>query len=185
MPNPLIGSRPLNTGKRADDRPHAQRPREESWVGDNNPYRGTNDHGVPSSHPEEMELPDWEDTTSGVYEPEKEPVAPIPVTVVRTFARELRRFNTRQAVIPAAGVVVNLVGRNTARSRVTIKSTAVAPATVWIGNDESIAAGLNAFPLSVAEKIIDTEDPVYACQDLASATPLTVYILEEFVVQEK
>lgn len=180
MPNPLIGTRRLNTGKPADDRPHATPPRPEAYVGDNNPYRGTNEHGVEPARPYDDPYTGddaWEDTTSGVFEPEKAPLNPVPVEIVTRYARELRRFHVQRPRINA-GTVSSLAGRNDARSSLTINN--ISASVIYIGNTESVA-DFTGFPVAAGGVLnLNTEDAVYAY----CASDASVAVIEEFSVKE-
>ncbi len=159
MPNPFIGSTRLNTGKPADDRPHAVEPRPEAVVGTNFPYRGMNDHGVPVEHVDPVSFAGYEDTQAGVYEPAEEIPDPIPVRVVREFTRELRRSRTAQFVVDGTGtssaLVQMIAGRNPARTSISVKNFGAQ--TVWIGESESVAT-FTGYPIAAGvEKVFNHE----------------------------
>lgn len=182
MPNPLIGSRPLNVGKRADDRPHATPPVMEAYEGDNNAYRGIEDHGVPSSRSLAVAIDDDynEDSVSGIYVPEKPDPDPIAVRIVDLAKRELRRFNSYTEIIPAGGQARMIAGRNPARTKITFMATA----NWFIGNTESLSS-FNSFLVAAnGTRDMTTEDAVFACQAPDAVAPLLIYVLEEFTVRE-
>ncbi len=185
MPNPLLGpnlGRRLVTSKPVDDRPHAVEPLPEAYVGDNNPYRGVVDHGVPvSGSPDGFH--GYADTISGVYEPERDEPDPIPVRVVNVAGRELRRFRTGQEILDSTtGLVARmLAGRNLARVDISIKNTGAQ--TMWIGENESVAL-YTGYPLAAgAEKVFTHQDAIFAVA--ASGQTTTVAILEQFTVRDR
>lgn len=183
MPNPLLGAVRLNTGKPADDRPHAIPPVPEHYAGENFPYRGTETHGVPVHASGEPLADLYEDNASGTYEPAPEPEAVVPVRIVDVSGRELRRFRTGQEILDSttASIVRMLVGRNPARTSVSIKNTGAQ--TMYIGETESVAA-YTGYPIPAGvEKVFSHEDAIYAVAVSGQAT--TVAMLEEFTVRER
>lgn len=183
MPNPLIGSARLNTGKRADDRPHAIPPTPEHYAGENFQYRGTETHGVPVDESAEPLHDLYENNASGRYEPAPEPVEPIPVFVVSQSGRELRRWRTGQEILDSTSALVTrmLVGRNPARNSVTVKNTGAQ--TMYVGETESVAA-YTGYPIpSGVEKTFYHEDPIFAVAVAGQATTVAIY--EEFTVRER
>lgn len=159
MPNPLIGSARLNTGKRADDRPHAVPPVPEEYEGTNFPYRGTNEHGVePHSMPHEF-LPEWDDTVSGEYEPEIAPVDPVPVRVVERYTRELKTWQPIRTIIPALETRM-ILGQDNTRTSAVI--TNLGTETIYIGDTVGVR-DYTGFPVNAGGTFsFGAETAVYA-----------------------
>lgn len=178
MPNPLIGSARLNTGKRADDRPHATPPVLEAYEGDNNAYRGTQDHGVPSkSLAIAIDDDEWEDTVSGEMEIEKEPVAPVPVRIVSEYTREFRKFQTGRGTVGTTGT--RIVGRRNGRTACLIVNNGAN--TIYIGDTESVQPS-TGFPIGAGGSItVNAEAAVYA---IAETDANAIAIWDEFSVKE-
>lgn len=184
MPNPLIGTVRLNTSKRGmTDRPqHAETPVIESYVGENNAYRGINDHGVAQQSAPEP-APGYEGMTSGVYEEEEPEKEPIAVRIVSQSARELRRFRTGTEFVDSTTALVArmVIGRNSARVLVKVKNTSAN--LVYFGETESVTT-YTGYPLAAgAEQTFNCEDPVWFVA--AAGLSVTLAIYEEFTVTER
>lgn len=136
MPNPLL-SFMRNVSKKPPRHPGIAgvkerdiiytEPLEEAYEGDNNAWRGTEQHGVKS--PQHATAYDTGDTqrdaeNAGVvdYAEIPEPVQAIPVEIVNQFARELR--DHREYQFPVGANAQQIVGANDKRSRVTIRNIA-------------------------------------------------------------
>ena len=176
MPNPFMRIGTPSVSKKADDRPHAVEPIPEEYVGENNPYRGIQDHGVePTGKP--IGGPDYEDDIPAFYEEVKPDADPVPVRIVSAGGRELRRFNTWQEAV-AAGTVRMIAGRNNARNSIVILNTGTD--TIYVGSSESVAS-YTGFPVGAGGTLsLNTEDAVYAY----AAAQQTVACIEEFSVKE-
>lgn len=94
-----------------DDKPKRVAPVPEDYAGWNNPYRGTNHHGVDIENPYQEPLIQ---TTDDVEEYEHTaPAAPIPVTLVAPPDTRTRARITSTPVQP--GTVVQVLGNDTFR----------------------------------------------------------------------
>lgn len=182
MPNPLFGAARLNTTKDATtDRPQAVPPRLESYEGENNAYRGIQDHGVESiSRPDGFD--GYEDMHSGEFEPAKPDPDPVAVRIVDLSGKELRRFQTRQVPF-LNGEVKQIVGRNPSRTKVQLMMWS--SGTIFIGNSDGVRS-YTGYPLSEGPVTLNTEDEVWACgnPDDPPTNQLAIVVLEEFTVKE-
>lgn len=176
MPNPFMRLGTPSMSKAADERPHAVPPVPEEYVGDNNPYRGIENHGVePTGKP--LADIEYDEEVPGFYEAVKEEPDPIPVRIVNVSGRELHRFNTWQDRIQA-GTVRAVAGRNTARNSIVILNTGTD--TIYIGSSESVAS-YTGFPVNAGGTLsLNTEDAIYAY----AAAEQSVAVIEEFSVKE-
>lgn len=144
------------------------------------PYRGTEQHGV--SDPNiKIDYPDetWPDTTIAAFEEHKPDPEPVPVKIVRTGAREIRDWRTRQTVVTGTPILV--VGRNLDRTTVRIRNTS-ATIVAYIGNTVSVSA-ISGYPIAAnSESIpITTSEEIYGIS--GDGNPLTLAVLEELAVE--
>lgn len=156
-------------------------PRTETVHGQNLPYRGIVDHGVPGSEPDpDDEAHHFDNARPVVYDEslaEKAP-DPIPVVVVRgKQKREVRAFGVAQIPLAQGGAPYQLVGRDIRRTNVIIRNPTGSPGPIWIGPDNGVSA-VSGYPLAAGEeRNLGTTEPVY----VITATPLvTVIVTTEY-----
>lgn len=178
MPNPIIRRHPLRTSK-TPGRTEPIPPQMEAAEGDNIPYRGIVDHGVPVAHTFH-DFAGYEDTEEGSdKEYEKEP-DPIPVRIVTAGGRELRRARTWQDIVPDTTTVRKIAGRNEARTSIVIYNNSAA--LVWVGFTESVTA-YTGFPVNNAGTLsLKCENEIFAVG--TSGTPQQLCMCEEYSVEE-
>lgn len=173
MPSPFHF--PMNTSRRTDTDREPLAPVPEEYEGFNNPYRGTEPHGVePTVEP--SPVPGHASGRIVEYdEPLPEP-EPVPVVVVNTGARELRRnrFYQPRANVGAAS---QLVGRD--EQRITVKLKNMGASTVYISDDQSTANANHGWPLDQNEVYeSDTQDELWALSSHATdPMPVAVSVL--------
>lgn len=183
MPNPFLSATQLNRTKRnMTDRPTPETPRPESYVGENNPYRGTNDHGVESaSHPEFFT--GYEEMHSGEYRDEPHHVEAIPVIIVHSGARELRQFRVGIEFVDSTnGLVARLIaGRNDARTELRITNNGAG--LVYYGETESVTP-YTGYPVPAGKEVIFRgEVAVWFVAAAGTSAPLAIH--EEYTVVER
>lgn len=152
------------------------------------PYRGTEQHGVPVEDqpwiPQDADAQSWEGEVA--YDPEVEPIQPVPVIIVERSEREIRSWRS-----VVQGVRLNLstliVGQNDRMSRVRIRNLVSVDDTdmvIWIGHNANVGplAGWPVYPQEIVE--LSTEEEVYAVLDpnASSATNADVAIIIEHSV---
>jgi hypothetical protein len=178
MPNPFIKAGALRTSQEASDRPRPIEPVPESYEGVNNPYRGTESHGVEAT--EKPLVPeDWRDGRPVEYkEPEPAPT-PVPVIIVSESGRELRRFRTFGAFTGTTGnPPASVIGRDEERNTVTVKHR-VDGAVVWISHSSETCKPSEGWPLETGDTYTtQAHGPIYAWADLA--TPLALHVVVEY-----
>lgn len=148
------------------------------------PYRGQELHGVPMTGTPDLsdQVPDVDAVLVEELPPEPDP---IPVHIVQTGGRELRRWRALHTY--ASDDSTQAVGRNEARITTRLRNlSATAGDRVWIAPDQSQANAAFGYPLDPgAEITLNTEDPIYIRRDSASPTnPVPVGILTEYTVHE-
>lgn len=174
MPSPFHF--PMNQSRRhmADNREPLP-PVPEAYEGDNNPYRGTEAHGVaPTVEP--RPVPGHASGRVVEFDPPLPEPEPTPVVVVNTGARELRRSRifTSRAGTPAP---VQLVGRE--EERITVKIKNVGASTVYIADEAATANANHGWPLAQNEVYeSDTQDELWAFSSHATdVMPVAVSVL--------
>lgn len=138
------------------------------------PYRGTEQHGVDAGRPwtpTDATASSWEGPIKSEA-PDIDP-EPVPVRIVQEKNDELRTFHAFQT--GCAGSAVNIVGRDTKRTDVTIKNTSAAN-TVWIGSDTSVTP-TNGYPIAAgSSETLAVDEPIYAVATNAAAATLAVIV---------
>lgn len=124
MPSPFLGGR-IVTSKTNVDRPVAIEPVPEHYAGDNNPYRGIENHGVASDSPwreTDEDMPDHDGRLVTVFDQDNEEPDPIPVRIVNRSSVERRAF---RVIISYAGGMntgraIQILGQDDSRTAATI-----------------------------------------------------------------
>lgn len=170
-----------------DDEKRPIEPIPEGYVGHNNPYRGTEPHGVP--HGDDAILPDdLEDDVNPPIHYEK-PIDlpdPIAVRIVQEYSRERRHH--REYGFSCGTTPFQVLARNDNRKRVVLKN--VGAGTIRYSHDIGLlgyrdgAPQTNNFVLGAAsrEDIYSTE-PIYVVSDSDAPTTM-LSIMEEYVIDE-
>lgn len=189
MPNPLATPVSVFRNRFSTSRePQAPVP-ENTYEGDNIPYRGIEDHGVDGGkqepYPDYATGHDEAGRHVPVYEPEPASPEPVPVYVVRQegSGMELRRWRTQRITVSARtdALQTQIVGRSEQRTTVTFVNTD-ATRTVWIGPDRDLLAS-DGFPLGPGkDRTITSEDGFYA--QSADGLPIACGVIVEYSVAE-
>lgn len=187
MGNPLVNAQ-RNTSKPPPaeqyDPPYMDgmvTPIPESYAGDNNPYRGTESHGV---HPtvDPTNTPGYREDGRPValpLVPDSEPPAPLPVRIVNEGGKEFDKWRvaTAYAIPQASQIVGALRSRTTLRIRNNSETD-----TVYVSPDSSCSP-FTGYPLRPgAELSLNSTDPVYACTDPA-VPQVILSVLWEYTVE--
>ena len=182
MRNPLLGSRQQNTSRAPSKTPEAVPPVPEEYEGDNNPYRGTESHGVAAVN-KPSPVAGYESTAEGVhYLDEVITDEPIPVRVVQDRGRELRRWQANAFVLTAAGGPVRIATRNLTRTRLRVFNSSVAE-NAWISNERLDSSGtFAAFKLVPGSVELLAQDDVWCFSDSVAAGGCLIQIIEEYSV---
>lgn len=171
MPNPFARLHPQNLSKNPP-RDRVIDPVPEKYEGYNNPYRGTEMHGVePTEDP--RATPDHSSGRDVVYdEPLPEP-EPIPVVVRTTGGREFRRSRIFQGKANARNPS-RVVGKDESRIKVKLKN--LGASVVYVGNNDTTANVNEGWPLAQNEVYeSETQDELFALSSHA-ADPMTVAV---------
>lgn len=159
----------------------------ETVAGENLPYRGTVDHGVPYTGVDPIdESRMWADSDKTDYETEEKVADPIPVRVVNQGSREIKTFSSALYEIPAGPTSldpVQICGRDEKRTQITIYHRG--SETLWVASSRDDFAtnsqggpAYRAFPLAAEGKLtLSTTEPVWISgnEDVPSPT----YVLIE------
>lgn len=177
MPNPLM----TNAGKTPTQKVQGHdkvRPNTEHYAGVNNPYRGTQDHGVPvkdTSH----QIPDFNDPELVEYEDEVTEHEPIPVRIVSESAREIRQWRQTQEY-PRENPQ-RVVGEWDKRT--SLKITNLGPDVVYISPDSNVSL-MSGYPIPVGKEIsMVTTDDVWAVAIGENDNTATLAILMEYTTK--
>lgn len=182
MPNPFFRGI-TNTSKRPT-RPEPITPVMEQYSGENNAWRGIEDHGVTPEFDSADPITSTVDVngrpTPITYEDPEKIADPIPVRIVQSGSREYRVFWTDRVTLK--DMPTEIIGRDDDRSSVTILNTDAAK-TIWIANDQTELV-MRGYPLGPGkEKTIGTEMPIYAIATDSSA--VVVGVIVEKSIQER
>lgn len=165
MPNPILSMRPRNTGRRPDKEEMDIEPVPEHYEGYNNPYRGTELHGVePNTEP--RPVPSHASVVDTEYDPPIPEPDPIPVRIVTTGGRELRRSRIYQGKANA-GNCNQILGRDEQRYKVKLKN--LGTSVVYVGNNDSTANANHGWPLAQDEVFeSETQDELWVLSSHAT-----------------
>lgn len=194
MPNPFF-NRQKATSTNVPDRQRIT-PVPESYAGDNHPYRGTENHGVPDTenpHDPSVEF-DNEATHLIVYDEEVPEPEPIPVKVMNQAGGRRVGFRTFRTVVPIDGTPIQVLGRNDKRRNLTIlnngdRSVAIAPTPAdLISRPSGVAAantgnGGNGFVIYAGNTLtftMQTTEAIWACK--SADTNAAALAVEELVI---
>lgn len=177
MPNPLAVPGPQRDTSTQTQHKEAYTPRTEAYEGDNNPYRGTEAHGVePTEDP--TNIPGWNSESIPVpVEIETPDPDPIPVRIVSgESAQEFKRWRVAtEYASPEGRRIVNALDTRTIL-KVRNSSDAV---TVFVGPDESVSA-FTGYPLGPGQEItLTTTEDVWGI----AAEQVLISVLYEYTVR--
>lgn len=182
MRNPLIGR--VNTTKKSMVDRTPIEPMPEEYVGDNNPYRGIEPHGVqPIYRP--IPTPGYSGIIEVEYEPEPEELAPVAVRVVNTSPKFVRKARASTVTLQGMGEFGNatqLLPDDDSRTKVEITNTH-ASVTVYIGFDANVKSFAGGFPLAPGKSTTtNTQESIYVF--FASGTDVTIGWLADYEIAE-
>lgn len=161
-------------------------PELEYYEGDNNAWRGTEQHGVASQdHAKAYEVPAHNPDTAEIISPipEEAPKDPIDVRVVNEYSSERRAWRTSRETLMPKQPPRQIVNRNENRSKLIIK--------VLSFNDIFInhmmfngLENVEGFMVTgESEFAMNTEDAVFAVADWNADDPVQLCIYEEYSVE--
>jgi hypothetical protein len=173
----------------------------EDYAGDNNPYRGTESHGVaqtvkphdPETYGVDGDHPDGIPVVLEI-EPVHEP-APVPVRIVQEYRRERHEYGTDRILLDftlarnPANRAVEIVGRDDTRVSIRLKN-ADDNMGILIGHSREETA-MRGYLMSPGETLtLTTESPIFAtviaipAMTFPDDTALLTYIAEYVVKAE-
>lgn len=181
MPNPFSSlARVQVTSKNAPERPEAIPPVPEHPAGDNNPYRGTESHGVAAVNKPSPTQGDWDTQEGRTYLPAEQEYEPIPVRIVQEHGNEFRQFRVHKFTI--LGVTM-ILPRNLSRISARLRNSG--NEVLYLGSDANVVDYL-AYTLNAANPTLDirTQDAVYITNIGGVAGPAgQIEIYEEYAVE--
>lgn len=147
-------------------------PVEEHYAGWNNPYRGTENHGVaPDAEALITDPVEWKGTPVELHAAAADP-DPVPVRIVNQAAKERAEFRTFGGFV-GGGSRSPVLGRDENRSKVTIANTS--ENVVYVGDD--MVTSVSGFPIAAGASLtLNAENPVYVW----AADDSTVALLVEY-----
>jgi hypothetical protein len=145
MRNPL-----LNNEGRHDADLRALEPVPERYVGQNNPYRGTEQHGVASPH-DPHDVPGYGDTYAVELDEEKPRQDPVPVYIVNQTAREQKDWAPAKWPITNRPDPVRIAG--TDERRLTLKIRNDGPDSVYLARTPESATDAFGWELEADSEI--------------------------------
>ena len=144
-------------------------------AGNNLPYRGNVDHGVPGPDVESTDEAHYHMGRPVEYEDEPKPIDAVPVRIVGQSSREIRRFHVGNHIIDNTQVR-QIAPRGESRLSVKIANLS-ADQTIFIGPDATISAYAGGYPIGPGKDIsLVSTEPIYA---VGTATPANVAVLIE------
>ena len=168
----------LRNAKEADT-PKAVPPVEEMYAAHNNPYRGTEDHGVEKYdvYDPTSEALDWDEKDPGDTLVEDRGVAAVPVYVVESGPREVKRWRTAQFNV--GDVPVQLIGEQAERTKVTI--TNLSESTLaYVSSEQYAATPIGGYPVSSLQASVEIKSDSALYASCASGENATLALLIEF-----
>jgi hypothetical protein len=179
MPNPLL-NRQVNTSNDPPDRMgpggKGTKPILEEYVGDNNPYRGVETHGVaPTVHPEFTEKYDPDEDGEEYDKPVEFP-EPIPVKIVHETVTEFVDWIVRRETVDSN--TRRIVQQNDRRIGLRVKNMDAAK-TIYVFPESNNAIFLG-WPLAPLEQLnlLASQADVWGLS--GDGTQVEVAIMEEY-----
>ena len=166
--------------------PKALAPVEEAYdPAHNNPYRGTEDHGVEKYdvYDSTEDNLDWSEGDPGDTIESNVVIAPLPVYIVETGQREVKRWRTTQFTVN--DIPVQLLGEQRERTKVTIQNLTDG-ALAYISSEQYSATPVGGYAVNsgVEPVVVCSDSALYA--SCAAGDTATLALLIEFnaVVQD-
>lgn len=177
MPNHLY-NKELNIGSNPEDRPIPEDVIMQYEEGDNNPYRGIENHGV--KHHSEWPMPP-ENEGEGVLEHTVElPPEPIPVRIVTSGGNEIRSWIVRRDFVSPSPQCSRILPKSTNRTKALIRNTGTA--TIYIA-PEPLSNSQFGYPIPTGyEMPYNQEGEIWAITD--DPAQQSVALLIEFSIKE-
>lgn len=179
MPNPLLNSKEMNQSREPSDSMSDHEPVMEEYAGENFPYRGIETHGVkPTADPTNM--PDWREDGRLVpvaYVPEGVEIAPIPVRIVTSGQKEVKKFRVNKYVVP--DTPVQMLPRDATRTRIRIRNRSTS-LNIFIGSDSSVTEDFGYIVGTSATLELVTTEEVWAIA--GAGNTVSIDLLTEYVV---
>lgn len=140
------------------------------------PYRGSQDHGVPTPS---VFHEDAEGYTAGtidvVHYDDKEPGGTIlDVRVISDAAEQISAWRVIQSVCPVAGSApTQLVNRNRARTKITVENLSQTDG-IWISHDTNTSPLTGYFLAAGTSKDFSTTEEIYGVSNTATGVPVAL-----------
>lgn len=137
----------------------AVEPVPEAYVGDNNPYRGIEQHGVENPNKPTV-VPGYGDTYQVELQDNAPIPDPVPVLVVNQGARERRDWAANNTFVDSSRVV-EVLPNDPRRTKATIVNAG--PNTVYVGRTQSVSVAFG-FPVAMGATFptLEAETNMYA-----------------------
>ncbi len=154
-------------------------PRAEDYAGDNNPYRGTEAHGVEQTV-DPMDISGYDGTVPVVYDtPAPEPT-PVPVRIVTESSREIKDWDANAWFLNEGGRSYLLANRLDTRTKV--KVTNAGPDPIFLGRRPTFVPDTAPLRLAVGETF-ETASTREVYAQIANGTTALARVFWEFTVE--
>jgi hypothetical protein len=189
MPNPLLR---LGTPNQSKQPPQRLEPIPEHYAGNNHPYRGTEDHGIPDNDKPE-DSPGYDGNRDAYFELEPTHVDVVPVRIVAGNESQSRiKFRTHVMQLTVGDQPRILLNRNDKRTKAYIKSISAGTGDLLIlGGTAEEATLIQGYPIAISNTLAEfptaTQGTVYGivapgAGGSAAGTVINVFIAEEISV---
>lgn len=183
MPNSFIPF-PRNMSRRIDTDREPIEPVPEEYVGDNNPYRGIENHGVaPTESP--SPVPGYSSEIEVEYLEEEQEPTPVPVRIVQTGPQYRRTFRTigfQYDYAAFGGRPFMLLPREPYRTKAIITQTN-GFFEFYVGHSDQLKGWNGGFPVSSrAQLTIESNEEVWGLIEDPTATNVRVGVLCEYEI---
>lgn len=158
---------------------YSHEPRAEDYAGDNNPYRGIQNHGVDPSTPP-SEVPGWDGAALVPVEPDEPPQEPVPVRIVQESAHEIDMWNGTTFFLNKGNEPTLVAGRHEHRTSLNITNEGPDPVFLHPDNNGTVALAAVRI-ISGGSFSLDNGAEVYAFVD--GATTALVRVVWEYTVE--
>jgi hypothetical protein len=147
-----------------------------------NPYRGTEDHGVPSHDPY-LRPAEYGEVEGAEWTQEVEPPTPVPVYLVNKDAPEYRSFETFHDIVQL-GETKMILRRDMTRTAARLTNLVGVTNPVYIGQTQNSSLSMHGYLLKNNELPMSTQQEVW-CTNPASnsgSAEICIYIENSVVM---
>lgn len=139
------------------------------------PYRGSQDHGVPTPSVFHEDAEGYTGGTVDVHYDDKEPGGTVlDVRVISDAVEQISAWRVTQSVCPVMGSApAQIVNRNRTRSKVTVQNLSQTDG-IWISPDTNTSPLTSYFIAAGTSKDFSTTEEIYGMSGTATAVPVAI-----------